>query len=249
MGQRPMFRPRSRAGFTLLELMAVIAIVIVLAALLLPALGRGKQAGWRVRCASNLRQLALAAHLYWDEHENVSFRYRGAATNGGDVWWFGWLERWNAANEGARAFDARAGALHPYVQGRGVDLCPAFDYLSPVLKLKASGASHGYGYNRHLSGLHVARVTRPADTVLLADAAQVNDFQAPASREQPRIEEFFYVSTNATEATAHFRHQGRANAAYTDGHVDREPPQPGSLDARLPAVHVGRLRPECLHVP
>lgn len=236
-------------AFTLVELLVVIAVIALLAALLLPALANAKHSAARTRCASNLRQLILAAQLYWDEHENISFAYRGPATNGGDVWWFGWLERWNGANEGFRAFDPVRGALHPYLQGHGVELCPSFDYAFASLKLKASGASWGYGYNRHLATNNVGAMRQPSDTVVFADAAQVNDFQSPASIDHPMLEEFFYVSTNTFEATAHFRHQRFANAAFADGHVDREPLQPGSLDARLPDRWVGRLRPESLRVP
>ena len=92
-------------------------------------------------------------------------------------------------------------------------------------------------------------VRQPSDTALFADAAQVNTFQAPASFDHPMLEEFFYVSTNTFEATAHFRHRQFANVVFLDGHVDREAPQPGSLDMRLPDRFVGRLRPDCLRVP
>ena len=245
----PQSAVRNRLAFTLIELLVVIALIAVLAALLLPALANAKHTAARTRCASNLRQLGLAAHLYWDEHENVSFRYNAGATNGGDLWWFGWLERWNAGNEGSRAFDPSTGPLWPYLGGRGIELCPSFDYAFAGLKLKASGASWGYGFNRLLSGANTSIVRQPSDTALFADAAQVNEFQAPASHERPMLEEFFYVSTNTIEATAHFRHRQFANVVFLDGHVNREPPQPGSLDMRLPDRFVGRLRPDCLRVP
>ena len=245
----PTIRPARDQGFTLVELLVVIAILALLAALILPALSQSKHAARTTRCASNLRQLGLAAEMYWDDNENVSFRYRTGSTNNGDLWWFGWLEKWNGANEGQRAFDATAGALYPYLQDRGIDLCPGFDYSFSGLKLKASGASFGYGYNRHLSATNLSRVRVSADTVLLADSAQVNDFQAPASPSHPMIEEFFYVSTFPFEATAHFRHQRQANALFLDGHVDREAPVAGSIDARLPDRYIGRLNPQRLAVP
>jgi prepilin-type processing-associated H-X9-DG protein len=97
--------------------------------------------------------------------------------------------------------------------------------------------------------VNINSVAKPADTVLFADAAQVNDFQAPASPDQPLIEEFYYVSAAASERTAHFRHQQNANVISCDGHVERERPLVGSIDPRLPAEWIGRLRPEALRVP
>ena len=62
-------------AFTLIELLVTIAIISVLCALLLPALASSKENGKRARCISNLRQLSLAAEMYWDENEQRSFRY------------------------------------------------------------------------------------------------------------------------------------------------------------------------------
>ena len=46
--------------------------------------------------------------------------------------------------------DATQGVLYTYAQGRGVELCPSFNYGFSQLKQKASAASYGYGYNRYL---------------------------------------------------------------------------------------------------
>src|SRR5213593_4550457 len=116
MWQRPPrglpFRPRQALdfrhsgfrvslAFTLLEMLSVIALLALLVALLLPALSRSKASARQIRCAANLRQLGLAAQMYWDDNNGNAFRYRGAATNHGDLYWFGWLAR---GNEGAREF-------------------------------------------------------------------------------------------------------------------------------------------------
>src|SRR5688572_2693511 len=58
----------AQAGFTLVELLVVVAVIGILASLLLPALGRAKEKGKSVRCVSNVRQLAIGATLYAEEH-------------------------------------------------------------------------------------------------------------------------------------------------------------------------------------
>ena len=121
--------------------------------------------------------------------------------------------------------------------------------------MKAKGAAYGYGYNLQLSsGVNqspkkISSITRHSDIALLADSAQVNTFQPPASPDNPMLEEFYYVSTNRNEATAHFRHAQKASVAFCDGHVAMEKMEPGSLDQHLPGQFVGRLRVEILAVP
>lgn len=238
----------SRA-FTLVELLVVSAIIAILAALLLPSLHQGGAAAQRVRCASNLHQFGLAAQMYWDENSGRCFPYGGVSTNNGKLYWFGWIG--NGA-EGQRPFDATQGALYPYVQGRGIEVCPSLNYFSTQFKLKAAGAAYGYGYNFHLSAgfnkppLSISAITRPTDTVLMADAAQVNTFEAPASPTHPMLEEFYYVDETASPPNAHFRHRDFANVLFCDGHAGREKMVPGSLDQHLPSANVGRLRTEIL---
>lgn len=246
-GTRDRFPKDHSPGFTLVELLVVLAVVALIAALLMPALSRGRSSARRVQCLSQLHQLGLAAQLYWDDHNGRLFRYRAGSTNGGDVYWFGWLAR---GAEGTRAFDPSAGALHPYLSAHGVNLCPALDHALREFKRKATGAAHGYGYNLHAStppgepALPLSRVERPSSTLLLADAAQVNTFQPPASPSHPMLEEFYYV--NASEPTTHFRHLERANGVFFDGHAAGETMLDGTLDRRLPRHRIARLPPGLL---
>jgi general secretion pathway protein G len=60
-----------RAGFTLLELLAVVAVVLLLAAILMPAVARSMDTVHTTRCAANMRQLAAVYTLYAADHEKV----------------------------------------------------------------------------------------------------------------------------------------------------------------------------------
>lgn len=61
-----------KRAFTLVELLMVIAIIGILAALLFPVLAAAKNRAKQTVCLNNLRQINIGIHVYTDEHENTS---------------------------------------------------------------------------------------------------------------------------------------------------------------------------------
>ena len=67
-GRQGLTPVQGKGAWTLLEVLVVVAIIAILAALLFPVLNRGRPLAERVTCANNVRQIDLAIHIYADEH-------------------------------------------------------------------------------------------------------------------------------------------------------------------------------------
>ncbi|HTB82327.1 MAG TPA: cysteine-rich CWC family protein [Candidatus Sulfotelmatobacter sp.] len=250
---------RGEKAFTLVELLVVIAIIAILAAMLLPVLSRARLTAQRADCVSNLRELGLTTQLYLGDNSDHFFFRSIPATTAGQQWWFGWLA---AGAEGQRGFDLSTGVLFQYLHGSDVRLCPSPVWSSPQFKLKGTNVIFSYGCNAYLFAAQNAAqslvpvnarvLSHPSDTAFFADAAQVNNFQPPASASNPMFEEFYYLDLETNYANpnntpnGHFRHAQKANVTFADGHVALETPVAGSTDKRLPQVCIGQLRPEIL---
>src|SRR5579859_299107 len=108
-----------RRGFTLVELLAVIATIAILAALLLPILSKAKIKAQRTACFSNLHQLGLAWTMYF--HDNNGLLAESYPVNNPYVWVRGNM---SLPNEAGNADLIRQGKLYPYNQNVGIYHCP-----------------------------------------------------------------------------------------------------------------------------
>ncbi len=243
------------SAFTLVEFLVVIAIIAILAAMLLPVYARSRSAAQRADCVSNLRQLGLATQLYWNENNENGFPLWTKVDGTGKTWWFGWL---GDGQDGQRTFDLSAGALFRYLYGNNVRLCPVLNpAANPQFQPKGTNTIFSYGCNRYVfvapsqPPVNTCQLVRPTETALFADAASVDNFLQPKAE----LKEWYYLDLETNYASmnnypnGHFRHSGKANVTFADGHVGVEAMVPGSLDKHLPNQNVGQLRLEILTLP
>jgi prepilin-type N-terminal cleavage/methylation domain-containing protein len=112
-----------RRGFTLVELLTVIATIAVLAALLLPILSKAKVKAQRTTCLSNLRQLGFAWALYRDDNSDyLPESYPGKTGDNLDVWVRGDMSKLAEAGDQELL---RQGKLYPYNRSVGIYHCSA----------------------------------------------------------------------------------------------------------------------------
>ena len=130
------FAMKTREAFTLIELLVVIAIIAILAAMLLPALNKAKQSGYRAVDLNNLKQLGLALNL--------------VAQDTGDVLpWCNWLSGEESAPTpqgwlytrvldaaGMAQFPAQTGSFWPILQKAQIFLCPSDNTNSPLFQMR-----------------------------------------------------------------------------------------------------------------
>jgi prepilin-type N-terminal cleavage/methylation domain-containing protein len=93
---------KTAEGFTLVELLVVIAVIAILAALLMPALSGAKNKAKRTTCSSNLRQISLGIVLY--AHDNEDILPTIAITNG-----MPWSYQWRFFKELTKSYDGLTG--------------------------------------------------------------------------------------------------------------------------------------------
>jgi prepilin-type N-terminal cleavage/methylation domain-containing protein len=177
----------SRHGFSLVELLVVIAVVSLLIGLLVPALHRARDSARLTTCRLNLRQLGIGWTMYAGDHKErvMPLAYTSPEdTNGGPfIYWWG--------DEGGpdRPSDHSVGFIAPYLDAslgqRSVFECPSQPWGTYTPQGPHAQPTTTYGYNGyylspsktpgwsdsigHRPWRRIFEIARPAQLLVFAD--------------------------------------------------------------------------------
>ncbi|MFA6286028.1 MAG: prepilin-type N-terminal cleavage/methylation domain-containing protein [Opitutaceae bacterium] len=202
-------------GFTLVELLSVIAIIGILAAILVPSIGKVREATRASQCASNLRQIHAAGGIYVADNRGLYVPNQSVDANGILANWYDNADFQRIMGETA------AGATGT------TDLI----FRCPTAGTAIAAKWGGYGINNdgniawtpnktakpRWRSFYPNRVPDPTKTMEAADSL---DWQLY----QDGIDSYTFSDPASEVATTHavaFRHSGAANVVFLDGHLER----------------------------
>jgi type II secretory pathway pseudopilin PulG len=219
-----MTRLNSGPAFSLVELLVVISIIALLAALLLPALGQAQAKARSTQCISNLHQWGLAYRQYADDNKDYLPR-RGQGVQplvqiDRPEDWFNALPSYFASHPYQQVFAAN-GKLKP--RSGSVFVCPA---------ASDPGSNHflPYGMNMNLCPWNLPQATKFADVVRPLQVVAMADAPGPYASTFPAAKPYSVLARHARRVNLLFL-AGQVNA-YAGDYVGCEVGDPKREDVR-----------------
>ena len=213
---------RPGEAFTLIELLVVIAIIAILAAMLLPALGRAKAQAQSIKCLSNLKQMQAAWHMYLvDNNDNLppnQYSLMGAFPESLPG---SWVEGCTLVDKDTTKIER--GILYPYLKSTAVYRCPTDSSKvnnSPLLRTRS------YAMNIHLNSSPNLNGIGPNPLQRLAQFTNsVSEVFVFIDENENSIEDGTFgllrAPSNRWLNLASDRHNQGANLTFADGHAVR----------------------------